>query len=160
MFRRYHVRGQSILGKGPGTQAKEYKHDSQAPLRSDRLRRPPVQFSWIDHRLVRDRHIQEASPDGLALYLFLLTVADADGLSYYSDAKCAALLSMDPDRLRAARRSLLRADLIAYEPPLYQVLSLEAPRPKSAPRSLPPKDAQSGEASSLAEILSRLGGEA
>jgi hypothetical protein len=130
------------------------------PLRPDRLRRPPSQFSWIDHRLVRDRHIQNVPPDGLALYLFLLTVADAEGLSYYSDARCAALLSMGPDRLATARCSLLRADLIAYEPPLYQVLSLVPPGPGAA-SSRPPedrRDGRGGEAASIAEILSRLGG--
>jgi len=126
------------------------------PLRPDRLRRPPAQFSWIDQRLVRDRHIQRVPPDGLAVYLFLLTVADAEGLSYYSDAKCAALLSMDCDRLAAARRSLQRADLIAYNAPLYQVLSLIPPQ--QAPTSRPPQDDRGGEAASIAEILARLGG--
>ena len=50
-----------------------------------RLRRVPSQFSWVDHRLVRDRHICDRSAQALALYLFLVTVGDADGLSYYSD---------------------------------------------------------------------------
>ena len=131
------------------------------PLRPDRLRRPPAQFSWIDQRLVRDRHIQQVPPDGLALYLFLLTVADAEGLSYYSDAKCAALLSMSPGRLAAARRALVRADLIAHDPPLHQVLSLEPPRPgpgPGAPGERPPPDTRGGEPASLAEILAGLGG--
>ena len=52
----------------------------------ERLRRVPPQFSWIDHRLVRDRHIAGRSAEALALYLFLVTVADGQGLSYYSDA--------------------------------------------------------------------------
>ena len=46
-----------------------------------RLRRVPRQFSWIDQRLVRDRHIQGRSPRALALYLMLCTVADAQGTS-------------------------------------------------------------------------------
>ena len=46
----------------------------------ERLRRVPEQFSWIDHRLVRDRHIAGRSAEALALYLFLLTVADGQGL--------------------------------------------------------------------------------
>ena len=50
------------------------------------LRKVPEQFSWIDHRLVRDRHIAGKSAEALALYLFLVTVADGQGLSYYSDA--------------------------------------------------------------------------
>jgi hypothetical protein len=54
-----------------------------------------------------------------------VTVADAQGLSYYSDPKAARLLSLSAAEFGAARRGLLQAGLIAYEPPLYQVLSLE-----------------------------------
>jgi hypothetical protein len=60
----------------------------------ERLRRVPPQFNWVDHRLVRDKHICRCSVQALALYLFLLTVADAEGLSYYSDA--AISRRMDP----------------------------------------------------------------
>jgi hypothetical protein len=92
-----------------------------------RIRRIPAQFSWLDHRLVRDRHIERCDAPGCALYLFLVTVADAQGLSYYSDASIAKRLSMEPARLDAARADLVRLGLIAYEPPLYQVLALDAP---------------------------------
>ena len=57
-----------------------------------RLRHVPRQFSWIDQRLVRDRHIQGRSPQALALYLFLCTVADAQGVSYYSDSTAGEIL--------------------------------------------------------------------
>jgi hypothetical protein len=91
----------------------------------ERLRQVPPQFSWIDQRLVRDGHLGRCSPPALALYLLLVTVADAQGLSYYSDPKAARLLSLSAAELGAARRGLLQAGLIAYEPPLYQALSLE-----------------------------------
>ena len=98
-------------------------------LRPERLRTVPQQFSWIDQRLVRDRHITKVSSQALALYLFLLTVADAQGLSYYSDPALAQLLSLDAATLLRARHELSAASLIAYQRPLYQVLSLDAPRP-------------------------------
>ena len=91
----------------------------------ERLRHVPHRFSWIDQRLVRDGHIVRCGPQALALYLLLVTVADAQGLSYYSDKTAARLLSLNEAQLREARRSLLAAGLIAYESPLYQVLSLE-----------------------------------
>lgn len=97
----------------------------------ERLRRIPAQFSWIDHRLVRDRHIDRCDAHACALYLFLLTVADAQGLSYYADASVSKRLSMPPERLGAARADLVRRGLIAYEPPLYQVLALDAPAGES-----------------------------
>ena len=91
----------------------------------ERLRHVPQRFSWIDQRLVRDGHIAQCGPQALALYLLLVTVADARGLSYYSDKTAARLLSLNEVQLREARCSLLAAGLIAYESPLYQVLSLE-----------------------------------
>ena len=95
------------------------------PIHPQRLRRIPSQFSWVDHRLVRDRHIESCSHPALALYLFLVTVADQDGLSYYSDASVMSRLGMDAQTLSSARQNLIQAVLVAYDDPLYQVLSLE-----------------------------------
>jgi hypothetical protein len=100
----------------------------------ERLRQVPQQFSWIDHRLVRDRHISRCSADGLALYLFLVTVADGQGLSYYSDQAICGLLPLEGPALARARQELIAARLIAYQRPLYQVLALDTPaRDKSRP---------------------------
>jgi hypothetical protein len=96
-------------------------------LRPDRLRRVPPQFSWIDQRLVREHYIERCDAGALALYLFLVTVADAQGLSYYGEAKLTKSLSMSAQRLGSARARLIELDLIAYEAPLYQVLALGTP---------------------------------
>lgn len=103
-----------------------------------RLRRVPHQFSWIDQRLVRDGHISRCGgAQAVALYLLLVTVADSQGLSYYSDKTAARLLGLSEAQLRQARNNLLCAGLIAYQNPLYQVLSLEPTldNEPSAPRS-------------------------
>jgi hypothetical protein len=39
----------------------------------------------VDQRLVREHHIECCNVEALALYLFLITVADAQGFSYYGD---------------------------------------------------------------------------
>jgi len=109
----------------------------------EQLRHVPPQFSWIDHRLVRDRHIVGKSVEALALYLFLVTVADGQGVSYYSDAGIGKLLPLDESALARARQELVRARLIAYEKPLYQVLSLDQPVPRS------------GQVESVGQILRR-----
>ena len=96
-------------------------------LRPDRLRRVPPQFSWIDQRLIRERHIERCDVQALALYLVLVTVADAQGVSYYGEASLARLLSMPTASVLKARADLIRLDLIVYERPLYQVLSLDPP---------------------------------
>jgi hypothetical protein len=95
----------------------------------ERLRRVPPQFSWIDHRLVRDRHICRCSGEALALYLFLVTVADGQGLSYYADQTISRLLPLDVPAVARARRELIATGLIAYQRPLYQVLALDPPAP-------------------------------
>jgi hypothetical protein len=100
------------------------------PICPDRIRSIPDQFSWVDHRLVRDRHIERLGHEAATLYLFLVTVADCQGLSYYSAPSLCERLAMGGSTLDAARVNLLRAGLIAYRKPLYQVLSLgDAPAP-------------------------------
>ena len=93
----------------------------------ERVRQIPAQFSWVDHRLVRERYIERCDHSAIALYLFLVTVADAQGLSYYSDAALSRRLSTNPIRLSQARGDLVRIGLIAYQRPLYQVLALDSP---------------------------------
>ena len=46
-----------------------------------RLRRIPAQFSWVDPRLVFEGHLGRLDVHAAALYLLLVTVADAQGLS-------------------------------------------------------------------------------
>ena len=103
-------------------------------LNPQRLRKVPPQFSWIDHRLVQENYFIRCEHSAWALYLFLTSVADAQGLSYYSDASLMRRLKMDLLVLSASRQQLIQAGLIAYQKPLYQVLSLE---PAGAPRSGP-----------------------
>jgi len=99
----------------------------------ERLRRVPEQFSWLDHRLVRDRHLARCSVEALALYLFLVTVCDGEGLSYYSDRAIAELLPLDSATVARARQQLLAQRMIAYQKPLYQVLALDLPRAGGGP---------------------------
>lgn len=103
-------------------------------LNPERLRKVPPQFSWIDHRLVQQNYFLRCDHSAWALYLFLASVADSEGLSYYSDTSLVRRLKMDPLVLATSRQQLIQAGLIAFEKPLYQVLSLE---PIGAPRCGP-----------------------
>jgi len=120
-------------------------------LRPQRLRQIPTSFSWVDHRLVRHDYLPRGEHGAWALYLFLVTVADAQGLSYYSDRAIGRHLKMDSVELSAARQQLVQADLLAYQKPLYQVLAL----PEDSRASTAPTSAPSGQAQSVAEILRR-----
>jgi len=117
------------------------------PIRPDRVRQIPPGFSWVDHRLVRHNHICRCDCPSLALYLFLVTVGDEQGLSYYSQVALCRWLKFDPTQLAAAREKLEQADLIAYGEPFYQVLSLPEPE---AVREF---SVRSGQSRSAAEIL-------
>ena len=85
----------------------------------------PRGFGWIDHRLLRDGYLSRCSPQALALYVLLVCASDAQGLSYYSAPRLAQLLQLEPTALSEARRELIGLGLIAYQKPLYQLLSLE-----------------------------------
>lgn len=97
------------------------------PLNPDRLRQTPPRFSWIDHRFLREGHLQQlSSTHAAALYLVLITVSDARGISYYSDKRLLQdLPDTTPEQLEASRRELIQTGLIAYRRPHYQVLSLD-----------------------------------
>lgn len=94
-------------------------------LQTERLRRVPAHFSWIDHRLIRANYLPRADAKAWALYLVLVSVGDEHGLSYYGEVTLGRLLSLSADEVSGARRQLEAAGVIAYEKPLYQVLSLE-----------------------------------
>lgn len=86
------------------------------------MRNLPKFYSWVDHRLIHDGHLGQLSSDAATLYLFLLTVGDRFGMSYYSDrAVCKRINISD---IYAVRDELITADMIAYAKPVYQVLSL------------------------------------
>ena len=94
------------------------------PLSLSKLRKVPSQFSWVDQRLVRERSLDQLRHEACALSLFLVTVADAQGLSFYSDRSLGQRLSMTPAELRQARQTLITLGLVAYDSPLSQVLAL------------------------------------
>jgi hypothetical protein len=105
-------------------------------IHPDRIRKIPKQFSWIDGRLVRDGYLDKCKHSDASLYLFLIAVSDARGLSYYSDNSVCRRLSMDSCLLSESRLRLTQLNLIAYKPPLYQVLDL-APFKKEFSRNSP-----------------------
>lgn len=108
-------------------------------VRPERLRQLPKQFSWLDQRLARHSYFEHASPESWLLYLFLVTVADAQGVSYYAERSLCQRLRLSTEQLVAARRRLIALELIAYRPPWYQVLAIESSPPRPArPGQRPP----------------------
>jgi len=115
-----------------------------------RARQIPPHFSWIDHRLIRHECLRQCESPAWALYLVTATVADAQGLSYYSDASLCRMLHLETEQLEQARQQLIAADVLAYEKPLYQVLDLQEPRPAATPEK------RANEPLSAGQILQRI----
>ena len=115
----------------------------KTPVLNTRIRKIPKSFSWLDHRLVQHRHIENLSHSQAALYLFLVCVSDDKGLSYYGDPALMTKLGMDQACLNDARSGLIKINLIAWQKPIYQVLSLEPVR----------DDTRTGTMMSLKDIL-------
>ncbi len=98
---------------------------AKGPIVRDRIRHIAPGFGWVDHRLVRGNYVERCTHGALALYLFLVAVADGDGVSWWSERSLGVRLGMDADRLRQARAELEAAELVAFEPPVWQVLELK-----------------------------------
>ena len=78
----------------------------------------------LDRRFIREGFIKPLDRDAILLYLFLVAVSDAHGLSFYSDPSLGKLLKLTSNALTQARTQLVSQELILYRYPLYQVLPL------------------------------------
>ena len=108
---------------------------SPKPLVPKRVRKIQGSFSWIDHRLITGGFLEPLTPLEILLYFFLVAVGDRQGLSFYHDDRLGRLLKIDLAALGKARRGLIEQSLLAYDPPLYQVLALP-PQPQAVGEDL------------------------
>jgi hypothetical protein len=89
-----------------------------------RIRKITSNFAFIEHRFLRDGFWSALDQHQLLLYVFLIIVADRNGLSYYSYDKICTLLKITVDDYIIARDALIAKDLIGFDGHLFQVLSL------------------------------------
>ena len=100
---------------------------SKVLINARKKRKIPKHFSWVDHRLIRENYLQQCSTDALALYLFLITAGDHEGLSYYGEKSIKKYLNFNSSsNVASCRKELTKAGLIVYLKGLYQVLGLES----------------------------------
>ena len=93
-------------------------------------------FAWVDHRLMRNGFLQVMTHNDIALYLFLILVADKNGVSFYRKEKICEAVSLDFSQFEIARDRLVNMKLIAFEGysvlspnGYYQVLPIESKAP-------------------------------
>jgi len=123
--------GQTKKGK-PRSKTKPRPIETH-PLEPDSIRKITGSFAFIEHRFLHDGFWSSLDHHQLLLYLFLIIVADHNGLSYYSYDKICTLLRISVDEYILARNTLIDQNMIAFDGYLFQVLSLpeEAIRPVS-----------------------------
>ena len=78
-------------------------------------------FAWIDHRLMRNGFMETMTHQDITLYLFLILVADKNGVSFYRKDKICEAVSLDFSQFEIAKDHLINMKLIAFES--YSVLS-------------------------------------
>lgn len=115
-------RKQEVLNKKP--QRPKKSRIEKQPLDPERVRTIKGSFAFIEHRFLRDGFWAGLDPHQLLLYLFLVLVADRNGLSYYSFDKICTLVGLSLDEYIEARNDLIAKNLIASNGHLFQVLSL------------------------------------
>jgi hypothetical protein len=125
-------------------------------LYPDRLRKISGSFAFIAHRFLRDGFWDALNHHQLLLYLFLVVVADRNGLSYYSYDKICALLKISVDDYITARDSLIEKDLIAFDGHLFQVLSLPQKPCQPDPKALKTaKDMQTHDPATIDQLIKK-----
>lgn len=98
--------------------------DARWVIDHERIRKIAGSFSWIDHRFVSEGFLSDMLREEILVYLFLVAVSDRNGLSFYHDDRICSLLKIDLVSLGEVRERLIERSMVAWRPPVYQVLSL------------------------------------
>ncbi len=126
------------------------------PINPLRARKITGSFAFIEHRFLRNGFFAALTHHELLLYVFLVLVADRNGLSYYSYDKICILLSISVDEYIFARDALIEKDLVAFDGYLFQVLSLpEKPCPGSCKPLKSRKDMEKYDPAAIGQLAAR-----
>ncbi len=124
------------------------------PLCPNRRRQITGSFAFIEHRFLRHGFWSSLSQHECLLYVFLVLVADRNGLSYYGYDKMCTLLRFSLDDYVMARNGLIEQDLIAFDGHFFQVLSLpDNPVRASASSLTTPDHMQHGDPATVRQII-------
>jgi hypothetical protein len=124
----------------------------------DRKRKLKPPFAWIDRMFLLNGFWEVLTPYEILLYLFLILVADRDGLSFYSYDKICQYLKVDVDTYIQSRNGLIDKQLIAYENSVFQVLSLPQRQKKTQTKQQRPSVSKPKQADfqAIADVFSQL----
>lgn len=105
------------------------------PLLPGRVRAPRGAYGWVDLRAVTCGWLRGLGPKAALTYLFLCTVANMQGVSFWGRQRIAERLALEPGDVDAAVAVLESAELIAVKGRVVQVL----PLPQRGPDALAPQ---------------------
>lgn len=107
------------------------------PLEPRRIRYPKGAYGWVDLRIVTEGHLEALDPSSALTYLFLCTVGNRDGLSFWSRSRMARTLNLSLESVGAALQTLAGAELISATARIVQVLPVpvHAAIPIAAPQA-------------------------
>ena len=126
------------------------------PLYPQRIRKITPSFAFIEHRFLRDGFWSTLDQHQLLLYVFLIIVADRNGLSYYSYDKICTLLKITVDDYIVARDALIEKDLIGFDGHLFQVLSLpDQPVDSACPALKSKQDMQKHDPATIHQLITQ-----
>lgn len=110
------------------------------PLEPRRIRYPKGAYGWVDLRIVTEGHLEALDPSSALTYLFLCTVGNREGISFWSRSRIARTLSLSLEVVQAALGALTEAGLIAATERIVQVLPVPVlgDSQPAAPQKWPP----------------------
>lgn len=94
------------------------------PLEPRRVRRPRGAWGWVDLRAVTQGHLEKVGTSAALTYLFLCSVGDTAGLSFWGHERMARVLGLDKEAIHQALDRLVATDLIARQGQIVQVLPI------------------------------------
>ena len=71
------------------------------PLEPRRIRYPKGAYGWVELRMVTDGHLQALDPSCALVYLFLCTVGNREGISFWSRSRTARTLNLSLETVGA-----------------------------------------------------------
>lgn len=81
-------------------------------------------YSIVDHQLLHQGFFKFLSVEALALYLFLVVVADGEGKSYYAERTVSDILRLPPENYSRALKELTLSGLVDFRRPYFWVKNL------------------------------------
>lgn len=72
-----------------------------------KVRRIQGTFAWLDHRLLREGHLERMTLGDVAVYVFLVLAANREGCSFYRKDQACKKLGIDWDQFEESKARLL-----------------------------------------------------